>query len=126
MNSYLEGRSQVVKIGCVSADELSITTGVPRGSGLGPLLFLVYMKDFPTCLCHTTGNQFADDTITYAQGDTTVDLQELMQVDLNNISVWLRINKLTLHISMSGTMLVGTRQKLRGESELSISIDDKI
>ena len=48
---------------------------------------------------HTTGNQFADDRITYVQGDTAVDIQELMQVDVNNKSDWLRVNKLTLNIS---------------------------
>ncbi len=78
-NSYLDGRSQIVRIGCVSSDERPITTGVPQGSVLGQLLFLVYMNDFPTCLRHTTGNRFADDTITYAQGDTAVDLQGLIQ-----------------------------------------------
>ncbi len=84
------------------------------------------MNDFPTCLRHTTGNQFAYDTMTYAQGDTVVDLQGLMQVDVKNISAWVKLNKLTLNISKSGTMLVGTRQKLRGESELRISIDDEV
>ncbi len=84
------------------------------------------MNDFTTCLIHTTGNLFADDTITYTQGDTAVDLQGLMQVDVDNISAWLRLNKLTLNIRKSGTMLVETLQKLRGESKLSISIDDKI
>ncbi len=105
-NSYLDGRSQIVRIGCASSDERPITTGVSQGSVLGPLLCLVYMNDFPTCLRHTTGNQFADDTITYAQGDTAVDLQGLMQVDVDNISAWLKLNKLTLNISKSGTMLV--------------------
>ncbi len=86
------------------------------------------MNDFSTCLRHTTGNQFADGTITYAQGDTAVDLQGLMQVDVDNIHVcaWLKLNKLTLNISKSGTMLAGTRQKLRGETELRIRIDDGV
>ncbi len=87
-NSYLDGRSQIVRIGCASSDERPITTGVPQGSVLGPLLFLVYMNDFPTCLRHTTDKQFADETITYAQGDTA--LQGLMQVDVDNISALLK------------------------------------
>ena len=48
-----------------------------------------------------------------------------MQVVADNIRAWLRLNKPTLNTSKSSTMLVGTRQKLRGESELSISIDDE-
>ncbi len=49
-----------------------------------------------------------------------------MQEDVDNISGWLKLNKLTLNISNSDTMLVGTGQKLRGESELRISIDDEV
>ncbi len=97
INFYLDGRSQIVRIWCACSDERPITTGVPQGSVLGPLLFLVYMNDFPTCLRHTTDNQFADDTITYAQGDTTADLQRLMQVDVDNISAWFKLNNLTLN-----------------------------
>ncbi len=82
------------------------------------------MNDFLTCLRHITGNQFADDTITYAQGDTAVDLQGLMPAYVDNISAWLKLNKLTLNISKLGTMLVGTRRKLRGESALRISIHE--
>ncbi len=70
-NSYLEGRSQIERIGCASSGELPTITGVTHGSVLGALLFLVYMNDFSTCLRHTEGKQFADDTITYAQRQAT-------------------------------------------------------
>ncbi len=73
------------RIGCVSSDELPITTGVPQGSVLGPLLFLVEMNDFPTYLRHATGNQFADDTKTYAQDNTVADLQGMMQDDVSKM-----------------------------------------
>ncbi len=48
-----------------------------------------------------------------------------MQEDVNNISAWLGLNKLTSNVSKSGTMLVESRQKLRGESELNVSIDNE-
>ncbi len=67
------------------------------------------MNDFPTCPRHTTGNQFADDTITYAPGDIVVDLQGLRQEEVSNISAWLNLSYVK---HMSGIILVGTRQQL--------------
>ncbi len=52
-----------------------MTKGAPQGSILGPLLFFVFMNDVSTCLRSTRCNQFADDTITYAQGNTVLDMQ---------------------------------------------------
>ncbi len=115
LKGYLfDHRSQTVRIWCVSSDELRITTGVLRGSVLGPLLFLVYMNDIPTCLPHTTGNQFADDKIPYGRCGTTIDVQESMQEDVHeNINAWLILNKLTFNISKSGTMLVWKAPKFQ-------------
>ena len=52
------------------SDQRGITCGIPQGSILGPLLFIIYINDLPNCLKHTTPRMFADDTSLTAVGKT--------------------------------------------------------
>ena len=60
--SYLQNRAEQVDCGEVLSSAKSILSGVPQGSILGPLLFLVYVNDFPNCLNIAQALMFADDT----------------------------------------------------------------
>ena len=61
--SYLNNRKQQVQINDIFSTNIhTITRGVPQGSILGPLLFLLYVSDFPKCLNHSSAIMFADDT----------------------------------------------------------------
>ncbi len=53
----------------------------------------------PAYVCPRWHSRWSQHTITYTQGDTAVDLQGLMQLDVDNISAWVKLNKLTLNIS---------------------------
>ena len=65
--NYLSGRTQITVINNVSLGRCKITCGVPQGSILGPLLFLLYINDLPKCQLVSNGRLFADDTnLTYA------------------------------------------------------------
>ena len=79
--SYLDSRKQVVSINCQLSDYLHVTSGVPRGSILGPLLFLVFINDLPTC-----GKLllFTDDVKCYNLGNNC-NISSL-QKDLNSIT----------------------------------------
>ena len=99
--SYLSNRKQFVQIGPHKSTYRSCTCGVPQGSVLGPLLFLIYINDLPQVCTQTDACLFADDTSIHAE--TTIALQN----DLNNVSVWLRQNKMSLNVDKSQLLFFG-------------------
>ena len=120
--SYLTGRYQKVKGHTSFSDELPITIGVPQGSILGPILFLIYNNDLPNvfinCKCHL----YADDTTIYCRAKTKVDAEKCLQLNLNKVSNWLHDNQLVVNVSKSNIMLVGTKTSV-GNSSITASIN---
>ncbi len=68
LNSYLSDRKQTTKVNNVLSDIESIHCGVPQGSILGPLLFILYMNDLPRVVKHCNVSLYADDTEVYTHG----------------------------------------------------------
>ena len=78
-------RGQVCKVGKILSSMKSIKTGVPQGSNLGLLLFLIYINILPNCLSNTTPALFADDTNVAAIGTFAQDNEEKSSRELNNL-----------------------------------------
>lgn len=97
IDSYLSSRMQCVEIEGVQSDYKDITIGVPQGSILGPLLFLLYINDFPSISKHSLCIQYADDTALFFEGDSAHELQTKLDSDLPNVCKWLKTNKLSLN-----------------------------
>ena len=111
--SYLTDRQQKCNINGTLSNPMPISCGVPQGSALGPLLFLIYINDLPNCLQHSTPRMYADDTGLTIASISPTEIETKMNTDLSNINKWLYANKLSLNIAKTEFMLVTSRQKLR-------------
>ena len=114
--SYLSNRKQVTVVdGCVSLLEL-IEWGVPQGSVLGPLLFLIFINDIPYASELATW-LFADDTSLVASASNLLLLQSIMNSEVEKVQDWLLANKLSVHyVKKSQYMLIN--------SNLNVRVDD--
>ena len=107
--NYLSGRKQCVKINGELSRFLNIVYGVPQGSTLGPILFLLFINDLPTCLTKCECILFADDTAIYTMNvDENIAISDL-QSDINNVAEWFQCNRLSVNVNKSYTMSVSTR-----------------
>lgn len=110
---YLTNRSQKCKINGFVSSELTVKCGVPQGSILGPLLFLLYIKDLPECLDNARPRLFADDTNLTASGDSINDIEVTVNSNLENLKNWLMANKLSLNVTKTEFMLIRPKRIAR-------------
>ena len=103
--SYLTNRSQFVEYNNVKSKTENITHGVPQGSILGPLLFIIYMNDFSRSSELLFSILFADDTSVFIEGTSFQDISNILNKELENISIWLEANKFTININKTHYMM---------------------
>lgn len=94
--NYLKNRQQFVNVNNENSDMRFISKGVPQGSILGPILFLIYINDLANCTNLFT-LLFADDTTFLISGKNISEVIELLNIELKKISYWFRTNELSLH-----------------------------
>ena len=88
-----------------------IEIGVPQGSCLGPLLFLLYVNDLPFALKKAHATMYADDTTICYSSDNIEDLNAVVNAELTCLNDWLRGNKLSLSIIKTQAMVIGSKRK---------------
>ena len=99
IRSYLSNRRQFVQIKDTCFDFYEIKCGVPQGSILGPLLFILYANDLQRALKQATSSLFADDTSVYYSHSDIKQLEATLNSELQSLYIWMKSNKLSVNIS---------------------------
>ena len=109
--TYLNNRSQFVSINGIQSKTSKLSTGVPQGSILGPLLFLIYINDFNECIKHATTYHFADDTNLLEVNSSLKKMNKNINQDLASLVKWLRANKISLNTSKTELVIFKSKHK---------------
>ena len=86
-------RTQRVHFGKDLSSSQAIQFGVPQGSILGPLLFVLYINYLPQCLKNCFSNMYVDDTVLYSTCPRTLEVNKVVQDGLNRVIQWMESNK---------------------------------
>ena len=121
--SYLLHRKQQYLVNGQLSSTRTITCGIPQGSILGSLLFLMYIHDLPDCLRSTTPCMYADDTQIFSSSHDTSELIRNLNFDLANVRNWFVENKLQMHPSKLKFMFIGSSYNLNRVGEQPVVIN---
>ena len=103
--TYILGGKQYVFYNGESSELKDITCGVPQGSVLGPLLFLLYINDLPNISEKLKFFLFADDTNIYFESGDLMSMEKIINNELKHLSLWLNVNRLALNISKTNFVI---------------------
>lgn len=120
LRSYLKDRTQQVQFNNKWSKLMTTEYGVPQGSVLGPLLFIVYINDIiKICPEGCSIKMFADDTLIYVTGESSAELESKMNMAFTIVEEWMNINKLKMNAGKTKYMIVRSiRKELRGNITL--------
>ena len=119
---YLAERKQRVVLNNISSEWAKVTTGVPQGSILGPLLFVLFVNDLPGMVEESSINLFADDTAVYSADSDPKVLSDRVEKDIGRVADWIHSNGLSLNVTKTQLMVLSTR----GKSEKAKAVQVKV
>ena len=119
--NFTRNRKYFVNINGLNSEIRNVNIGVPQGSTLGPLLFLLYVNDMINCSTILHFTQFADDTTLGYRCKNLPELQNILEEESHKVTKWLSANKLILNVAKTHSMLFTFK---RNVSELKVRIND--
>ena len=122
--NYLTDRKQLVSFGKEISDPCLVTSGVPQGSILGPLLFVLFVNDLPVVLERCQVLMYADDTVMYFTASNAQEISSTLNSEHAKANDWLVDNSLFIHQGKTECVFFGTGSRLATDN-LSVNIDGK-
>ena len=120
--NYLTGRKQFVAYKNSNSITQEMECGVPQGSVLGPLLFIIYTNDLPNALRYCRCVLFADDTTLYYSSRDLATAVRNITTDLENLTEWFKSNKLSLNIAKTNFMLFSKKHPKPNDDAINLSL----
>jgi hypothetical protein len=121
LRSYFKERSVAVKIGNTVSKTKELTLGVPQGSVLGPLLFLIFINDLPYAIISLIVKMFADDTTIYASGTTIDDATDIFNLHVLKFIAWCEFNRMDINWSKTKVMFISRKVLPKAPKFISIN-----
>ena len=125
-SNYLSNRFQCTYANGVTSEVMPVTYGVPQGSVLGPLFFLVFVNDIQGALDNCNVKLYADDTVLYQTGVNCAEAETKLQKSVNMFANWCATNSLTINIAKTKTMAFGSRHKVKRAKSAKIKLNGEV
>ena len=124
LESYLDNRQQRPVLNGKYSSYSLINQGVPQGSILGPLLYVIYANDIATKIRKSKSIFYADDTVVFTHGKNIYEIEKSLQNDLDSLHSWFSDNGLFINLKKTIYTFYGSKSKLANVRDLSLTIEN--